>query len=227
MRPPSPGNKAGRLRDPARWNPGRIIFNARARVLIKIDVQLCCKPVNLFIFTYTTFSLKWFNEIMKFISLKIKIMATTLNTGEKAPSFSAKDHEGNEISLEKMQGKKIILYFYPRDNTPGCTAEACSLRDGYDDLLSAGFSVVGVSPDSEESHQKFSKKHDLPFHLIADPEKELIKKYGAWGEKSMLGKRYMGVIRTTFIINEEGIIEHILSKVDTKNHASQILALYN
>jgi thioredoxin-dependent peroxiredoxin len=154
-------------------------------------------------------------------------METKLQAGERAPLFSVKDHEGKEISLENLKGKKIILYFYPKDNTPGCTAEACSLRDGYDDLLKAGFSVIGVSPDSEKSHQNFSKKHDLPFHLIADPERELITKYGAWGEKSMYGKTYEGVIRTTFIINEDGIIDHIIPRVDTKNHASQILALYN
>ena len=153
-------------------------------------------------------------------------METKLQTGEKAPDFTVRDHNGNEISLEKMRGEKIILYFYPKDNTPGCTAEACSLRDSYDVLMEAGFSVVGVSPDSEKSHQNFSKKHDLPFHLIADPEKELCKKFGVWGEKKMLGKKYMGVIRTTFIIDKNGIIEHIIPKVDTKNHASQILALY-
>jgi thioredoxin-dependent peroxiredoxin len=154
-------------------------------------------------------------------------MSDTLNTGDKAPDFTVRDHKGEEISLENLKGKKIILYFYPKDNTPGCTAEACSLRDGYDELLKAGFAVVGVSPDDEKSHQNFSKKYDLPFHLIADTEKELIKKYGVWGEKSMMGKKYMGVIRTTFIINGQGMIEHILPKVDTKNHASQILALYN
>ncbi|MFP4366222.1 MAG: thioredoxin-dependent thiol peroxidase [Bacteroidales bacterium] len=154
-------------------------------------------------------------------------METKLKAGEKAPSFSATDQNGKEISLENMKGKKIILYFYPKDNTPGCTAEACSLRDGYDDLLEAGFVVIGVSPDSEKSHQNFSRKHDLPFHLIADTEKELIKKYGAWGEKKMYGKSYEGVIRTTFIINEDSLIEHIIPKVDTKDHTSQILSLYN
>jgi thioredoxin-dependent peroxiredoxin len=154
-------------------------------------------------------------------------MENKLQPGDMAPSFSVKDHNGREISLEKMTGKKIILYFYPKDNTPGCTAEACSLRDGYDDLLKAGFSVVGVSPDNEQSHQDFSRKYELPFHLIADPEKELIKKYGAWGEKSRFGKTYEGVLRTTFIINEQGVIEHIIPKVDTQDHAAQILKLYN
>lgn len=154
-------------------------------------------------------------------------MATKLKTGDKAPPFKVKDQKGDEISLEKLKGKKIILYFYPRDNTPGCTAEACSLRDGYDKLLDSGFVVVGVSPDTEKSHQNFSSKHDLPFHLVADTEKELLKEYGAWGEKKMYGRTSEGVIRTTFIISEKGIIEHIIPKVDTKNHAEQIMALYN
>ncbi len=154
-------------------------------------------------------------------------MATKLKTGDKAPSFTVKDQKGDEISLEKLKGKKIILYFYPRDNTPGCTAEACSLRDGYDKLLASGFVVVGVSPDTEKSHQNFSSKHDLPFHLVADTEKKLLNEYGAWGEKKMYGKTSEGVIRTTFIISENGMIEHIIPKVDTKNHAEQIMALYN
>lgn len=153
-------------------------------------------------------------------------MATKLNIGDKAPAFSVKDHNGNPVSLENLKGKKVIFYFYPRDNTPGCTAEACSLRDGYDDLLNAGFVVVGVSPDNEKSHQNFSRKYNLPFHLVADTGNELLKEYGAWGEKKMYGKTYEGVIRTTFIISEDGIIEHIISKVDTKNHAGQILELY-
>ncbi len=159
--------------------------------------------------------------------LKIKTMATKLKTGDKAPSFSVKDHGGQEVNLENLKGKKVILYFYPKDNTPGCTAEACSLRDGFDKLLDAGFVVAGVSPDSEKSHKNFAEKHNLPFHLIADTGKELLKAYGAWGEKKMYGKSYEGVIRTTFVISEEGIIEHVIPKVDTKNHAEQILALYN
>ncbi len=154
-------------------------------------------------------------------------MENKLQKGDKAPSFSSVDTEGNEISLENLRGKKIILYFYPKDNTPGCTAEACSLRDGYDKLLEAGFTVLGVSPDNEKSHEKFRSKYQLPFHLIADPEKELIRKYGVLGEKKMFGKTVEGVKRTTFVINEDGVIEHIIPKVDTNNHASQILALYN
>lgn len=154
-------------------------------------------------------------------------MSTPLKPGDKAPSFLSKDQNGNQISLEGFRGKKIILYFYPKDNTPGCTAEACSLRDGYNDLTEAGFAVVGVSPDSEKSHQNFSNKYDLQFHLIADTEKELLKKYGAWGEKQMYGKTYEGVIRTTFVISEDGVIEHVIPKVNTKEHAAQIIALYN
>ncbi len=154
-------------------------------------------------------------------------MAVKLNPGDKAPDFSSKDQTGEEISLEKFKGKKIIIYFYPKDNTPGCTAEACSLRDGYDRLLDAGFVVVGVSPDSEKSHVNFAKKHNLPFHLIADTEKEMLRQYGAWGEKKLYGKTYEGVIRTTFVISENGTIEHVIPKVDTKNHAEQIMALYN
>ncbi len=154
-------------------------------------------------------------------------MATRPEPGDKAPPFSSKDQSGQEISLDNFKGKKLILYFYPKDNTPGCTAEACSLRDGYDRLLEAGFAVVGVSPDSEKSHINFAKKHDLPFHLIADTDKELLKKYGAWGEKKMYGKTYEGVIRTTFIISGDGTIEHVIPKVDTKNHTEQIMALYN
>lgn len=154
-------------------------------------------------------------------------MGTNLKPGDKAPIFRSKDQNDNEISIENLKGKKIILYFYPRDNTPGCTAEACSLRDGYDELLDSGFVVIGVSPDDEKSHKKFSEKHNLPFHLLADKEKEIVERYGVWGEKKMAGKTYMGVIRTTFIIAEDGTIEHILPKVDTKNHAGQILELYN
>jgi thioredoxin-dependent peroxiredoxin len=154
-------------------------------------------------------------------------MGTSLKKGDKAPSFVTKDQNGNEISLESLRGKKIILYFYPKDNTPGCTAEACSLRDGYDDLLGAGFVVIGVSPDSERTHKGFTARYSLPFHLVADENREMIDSYGVWGEKKFLGKSYMGVIRTTFIISEEGIIDQVIPKVDTKNHASQILELYN
>jgi len=148
---------------------------------------------------------------------------TQLKEGLKAPVFKGRDQEGKWISLDDFIGKKVILYFYPKDDTPGCTAEACNLRDNYDDLLSRGFAIVGVSPDNEKSHVRFRDKHHLPFSLIADPEKHIIKAYGAWGEKSMYGKKYEGVLRTSFIIDEEGNILKIISKVDTKNHTVQIL----
>jgi thioredoxin-dependent peroxiredoxin len=161
------------------------------------------------------------------IDKKLIIMGTSLKQGDKAPSFMSKDQNGNDISLESLKGKKIILYFYPKDNTPGCTAEACSLRDGYDELLDAGFVVIGVSPDSEKSHRSFSTKYNLPFHLIADETKDVINSYGVWGEKKFMGKKYMGVIRTTFIISEDGVIDQVIPDVNTKNHAGQILELYN
>lgn len=146
-----------------------------------------------------------------------------LKVGDKAPDFQAIDQDGRSISLTDYKGKKIILYFYPKDNTPGCTDEACSLRDGYDDLTKSGYDVIGVSADSEKSHQGFISKHNLPFRLIADTDKKVIQAYGAWGEKKMYGKSYEGIIRTTFIISEDGTIEEIIDKVKTKNHASQIL----
>lgn len=146
-----------------------------------------------------------------------------LKVGDKAPDFQAIDQDGRSISLTDYKGKKIILYFYPKDNTPGCTDEACSLRDGYDDLTQSGYDVIGVSADSEKSHQGFISKHNLPFRLIADTDKKVIQAYGAWGEKKMYGKSYEGIIRTTFIISEDGTIEEIIDKVKTKNHASQVL----
>jgi peroxiredoxin Q/BCP len=130
------------------------------------------------------------------------------------------------VNLSSFAGKKIVLYFYPKDNTPGCTAEACSLRDNYEELLKKGFVVLGVSPDSEKSHKGFAEKHSLPFPLIADPDKKIMTAYGAFGEKVMYGKKVTGVIRTTFIIDEKGIIEKVIKKVDTKEHASQIFKLY-
>lgn len=151
---------------------------------------------------------------------------THLKEGQKAPDFEASDHNGNKVTLSGLKGKKVVLYFYPRDNTPGCTAEACNLRDNYDELIKQGFSVIGVSPDTEKSHQGFSSKYSLPFPLIADPEKKILRLYGAWGEKKMYGKPVTGVLRTTFIIDENGNIEKIISKVDTKNHTEQILKLY-
>ena len=148
---------------------------------------------------------------------------THLKEGSKAPAFNGIDQTGELISLSNFKGKKIVLYFYPKDDTPGCTAEACNLNDNYDSFRALGYEIIGVSPDDLDSHQKFIKKHQLQFHLIADTEKEILNTYGVWGEKKMCGRTYMGTFRTTFIIDENGIIEKIISKVDTKNHADQIL----
>ncbi len=144
--------------------------------------------------------------------------------GIQAPDFSGKNQFGKEISLADFIGKKLVLYFYPKDNTPGCTAEACNLNDNYEAFLAKGYEVVGVSPDSQKSHQNFAEKYGLRFNLISDPDKSILENYGVWGEKKMYGKAYMGVLRTTFIINEKGLIEKIIEKVDTKNHTDQILA---
>lgn len=142
--------------------------------------------------------------------------------GIAAPDFSGINQNGETISLAGFKGKKLILYFYPKDNTPGCTAEACNLNDNYEFWISRGYEVVGISPDSEASHQKFVEKYGLKFNLIADTSKEILEAYGVWGEKVNYGKTYMGVIRTTFVIDEKGIIEKIFKKVDTKEHTSQI-----
>jgi peroxiredoxin Q/BCP len=146
-----------------------------------------------------------------------------LTIGDIAPAIDAKDQHGNVIKLDDYKGNKVVLYFYPKDNTPGCTAEACSLRDNYDALLKQGFKVIGVSPDDEKSHQKFTEKYSLPFPLIPDTEKKVLNDYGVWGRKKFMGKEYDGVIRTTFVIDEEGKIAEIIEKVDTKKHAGQIL----
>lgn len=145
--------------------------------------------------------------------------------GDKAPDILGIDNEGNQIKLSDYSGNKLILYFYPKDNTSGCTAEACSLRDNYSQLKSLGYSIVGASVDNAASHLKFISKYELPFPLIADIDKTLVKQMGVWGEKSMYGRKYMGTFRTTFIINEEGIIEKIFSpkEIKTKTHAEQIL----
>ena len=150
-----------------------------------------------------------------------------LKEGTKAPGFTGIDQNGNRITLDDFAGKKLILYFYPKDNTPGCTAEACNLRDNYETLLKKGYAIVGVSPDSEKSHKGFAGKYSLPFPLIADTTKVILNDYGVWGEKQMYGKSYLGVIRTTFIIDEKGIIEKIVTKVDTSGHTEQIFNLYN
>lgn len=143
--------------------------------------------------------------------------------GDKAPLFEGIDQNGSSHKLSDFSGKKLILFFYPKDMTPGCTAEACNLRDHFDELKAKGFELLGVSPDSVLRHQKFTEKYDLPFPLIADEEKEILTAYGVWAEKKMYGKTFMGVLRTTFIIDEEGIILKIFSKVKTKDHTAQIL----
>lgn len=146
-----------------------------------------------------------------------------LQVGDKAPSFEAKDQDGNSIKLSDFQGKKIVIYFYPKDSTPACTAQACSLRDNYDALLAKGFVVLGVSVDDEKSHKKFANKYSLPFPLLADPDHNIVEAFGVWGEKMLYGRKYMGTIRTTFIIDEAGVIQEVISKIDTKNHAAQVL----
>ncbi|MFA5540965.1 MAG: thioredoxin-dependent thiol peroxidase [Bacteroidales bacterium] len=150
-----------------------------------------------------------------------------MKIGDKAPDLLGLNEEGREVRLSDYKDKKIALYFYPKDNTSGCTAQACSLRDSYNDLLDKGFEVIGVSVDNEKSHQKFKEKNNLPFTLIADTDKALVVKFGVWQEKKMYGKAYMGTVRTTFIINPEGIIEDIISgkEVKTKEHGFQILNL--
>lgn len=145
-----------------------------------------------------------------------------LKVGDRAPAISAPDENGTLITLEEFRGKKVVLYFYPKDNTPGCTAEACDLRDNYAKFMADGFEIIGVSADSQASHVKFKNKYDLPFRLISDEEQKVLKDYDAWGEKKMYGKTYMGVLRKTFIINEEGLIEKIIEKVKTKEHSKQI-----
>ncbi len=145
-----------------------------------------------------------------------------LKEGDQAPAFTATDQNGKNISLSDFKGKKIILYFYPKDDTPGCTAEACNLRDNYADLTAKGFVVIGVSPDDEKSHQRFIGKFILPFLLLADKEKQILSKYEAWGEKISYGIKSVGVLRKTYIIDERGIIAHIITKVDTKEHTQQI-----
>lgn len=151
------------------------------------------------------------------------VLAQTLKVGDQAPDFTAKDQDGNDISLKQFKGKKVILYFYPKDDTPGCTAEACNLRDSKDQLSAEGYEIIGVSSDDVTSHKNFQQKYSLPFPLVADVDKSINQKYGVWVEKERDGKKFFGTARTTFIIDEQGVITRIIDKVDTKGHAAQIL----
>ena len=146
-----------------------------------------------------------------------------LNVGDKAPDLLGVDECGNEIRVSDYRGRRLVVYFYPKDSTPGCTAEACSLRDGMDELVAAGYSVVGISADSAASHARFKEKQQLNFPLVADIDKKTIQAFGAWGEKKMAGREYMGILRTTFVIDGNGVIERVITKVNTKNAAMQIL----
>ena len=146
-----------------------------------------------------------------------------LKLGDMIPEFEVLDQDGNVVSSKDLLGKKTIVYFYPKDNTSGCTAEACNLRDNYEAMIAKGYNVVGVSKDSVASHKKFAQKYELPFTLLSDTSTEMIQAFGAWGEKSLYGKKYMGTLRQTFIFDEKGTLIEIIEKVDTKNHASQIL----
>jgi peroxiredoxin Q/BCP len=149
--------------------------------------------------------------------------STHLKEGDNAPDFSGIDQNGKKITLADFKGKKLVLYFYPKDDTSGCTEEACNLRDNYDGLKKQGIEIIGVSADDEKSHQKFIQKNNLPFRLISDTDKSIIHKYGVWGKKSIFGKTFDGILRTTFIIDKTGRIEKIISKVDTGRHTEQIL----
>ena len=149
---------------------------------------------------------------------------THLTKGEKAPDFTAKDQLGNNVTLAQFAGKRMILYFYPKDSTPGCTVEACDLRDNHTALQARGFVVIGVSADNEKSHQKFIEKYSLPFPLLADTDRSVIQAYGVWGPKKFMGKEFDGIHRTTFVIGADGVLEAVITKVSTKDHTAQILA---
>lgn len=150
-------------------------------------------------------------------------MATHLQAGTKAPAFTGKDQNGKKVSLSDYKGKKLVLFFYPEDDTPACTTQACNLRDNYALLQKQGYEVVGISPNDEGSHQKFKEKYGLPYTLLADPKHTIIEKYGVWGEKNLYGRKYMGLHRTTFLINEKGVIERIILRPRTKVHTEEIL----
>lgn len=150
-------------------------------------------------------------------------MAVTLKAGNKAPHFSTINQKGDEVKLDQFLGKKVALFFYPNDLTPTCTIEVCNLRDHHTQLLKAGYTILGVSQDNQKTHQKFIDKYDLPFDLLVDTEHDILEKYGVWAEKQMFGRKYMGTLRTTFIIDEKGVIERVIEKVKSKEHASQII----
>ena len=150
-------------------------------------------------------------------------MATHLQAGEKAPAFTAQDQNGNKVSLSDYKGRKVVLFFYPEDDTPVCTVQACNLRDNYTTLQGQGYEVIGISPNDEASHKKFQEKFSLPYTLLADPKHTIIEKYGVWGEKNMYGRRYMGLHRTTFLIDEKGVIERVILRPRTKIHTEEIL----
>lgn len=147
----------------------------------------------------------------------------SLQIGDKAPNFNAPDQNGNPLNLDQYKGKKLVLYFYPKDDTPGCTAEACDLRDNHQRFIDAGYAILGVSPDAPKKHIKFIEKYSLPFDLLSDEDHAVCLAYGVWVEKSMYGRKYMGVARTTFVIDENGIIENIIEKVNTKAHTAQLI----
>ncbi len=150
-----------------------------------------------------------------------------LKKGSKAPAFTVKDQDGNEVSLKDFSGKKVALYFYPKDNTPTCTEQACNLRDNFSALKKKGIVVLGVSADTEKKHKNFETKFSLPFPLLADVDHKIIEAYGVWGEKTLFGRKYMGILRTTFLINEQGKIDHIIDDVKAKDHSAQILSAWN
>jgi peroxiredoxin Q/BCP len=165
----------------------------------------------------------FFTDAQSKVGNKNIFMPTYLKEGDKAPSFTGTDQDGHKISLSSLKGKKVVLYFYPEDDTPTCTVQACNLRDNYSLLQKNGFVVIGVSPDEEKKHRKFREKFSLPFPLIADPSHKIINQYGVWGEKKLYGREYMGIHRTTFVINEKGIIEKIFLRPKNKAHAEEIM----
>lgn len=146
-----------------------------------------------------------------------------LQEGAKAPAFTLTDESGESVSLSQFAGKKVVVYFYPKDDTPGCTTEACGFRDNYDAILAKGAVVIGISADSEKSHAKFKSKYDLPFYLLADPEKRTIQAFGAWGEKTMYGKAYEGILRSTFVIDENGVVTRVFPNVKPADHAQEVI----